>query len=320
LDNAELIASVLKDWWYYSVELAPGVMARGVDTPQTPMLPRMMLRNCNLRGMDCLDIGSMEGLIPTLMCRQGARKVLATDAIPHCQKKMDVLRQVYGVNFDFQQVGLLYDLSAKLKDHGGFDFINLSGVLYHVYSPLHVLAGIRPLLKKGGLMVVSTNVMRREGYSLEFNNAGKLQTETNTFWYHSVPMLEYLLRYFNLVPLDFLYLPHSPVNPHNYVPGQDSGYMSVVCRAVDEATPNYPDAWAARTHIASWEYLALCNREMMNAQPVSSISYRGDHDRANAATDTTGITLMDHIMDPARIVASVDDSRNSQFLHLSDMY
>ena len=320
MDNSELIASVLNDWWYYGVELAPGVVTKGVDTPNTPMLPRMNLRNCNLRGMDCLDIGSMEGLIPALMARQGAKKVLATDALPHCEKKMDVLRKVYDVNFDFQQIGLLYDLSTKLKDHGGFDFINLSGVLYHVYSPMHVLAGVRPLLKKGGLMVVSTNVINREGYSLEFNHAGHLQRETNTFWYHTVPMLEHLIRYFKMVPIDFLYCPHTPVNLHSYVPGISSGYMSVVCRAVDDGAVDYPDAWAARTHLASWEYLSLCNPEMLKKQPQSGISYRGDSDRANAAADTQGICLLDHINDAHRIVPSVDDSRNSQLLRLSDMY
>ncbi len=320
MDTNELIASVLNDWWYYSVELAPGVITKGADTPQTPMLPRMNLRNCNLRGMDCLDIGSMEGLIPTLMTRQGANKVLATDALPHCEKKMNVLRRVYDAHFDFQQIGLLYDLSTKLKSHGGFDFINLSGVLYHVYSPMHVLAGIRPLLKKGGLMVVSTNVIHREGYSLDFNHAGSLQVETNTFWYHTVPMLEHLIRYFKMVPIDFLYCPHSTVNMKNYVPGLNSGYMSVVCRAVDEAAVDYPDPWAARTHIASWEYLSLGNPEMLKNQVESGISYRGDSDNAAARRDTVGISLMAHMNDPHRIVPSVNDSRNSQTLHLADMY
>jgi len=318
VEHKELIESVMNDWWYYNVELSPGVVTTGTHTPQTPMLPRMMLRNCNLRAMDCLDIGSMEGLIPTLMCRQGAKAVLATDALPHCEKKMDVLRKIYDVNFDFQQIGLLYNLSDKLKGHGGFDFINLSGVLYHVFSPMHVLAGIRPLLKKNGLMVVSTNVMNREGHSLEFNAHGALQRETNTFWYHSVPMLEALIRYFKMVPIDFLFCPHSDVNPANYVPGLNSGYMSVVCRAVDDAEIENADIWAAHSRMASWEFLSLCNGEMMAGQPSSTISYRGDRDRN--ASSIHGIHLMDSINDPERIVASVDDSRNSHTLHLSDTF
>jgi len=317
LDNSELIASVLNDWWYYSVELASGVTTKGMDTPQTPMLPRMMLRNCRLRDMDCLDIGSMEGLIPALMSRQGARKVLATDAMPHCQKKMDVLRKIYDVDFDFREVGLLYDLGVKLKDCGGFDFINLSGVLYHVFSPMHVLAGIRPLLKKNGLMVISTNVMNREGCSLEFNKHGSLQMETNTFWYHSAPLLEELIRYFKMVPIDFLFCPHTPVNPYNYVPGLNSGYMSVVCRAVDGLEVESADPWASRSRMSSWEFLSLCNGQMMASQPTSTISYGGDD---SLKMDTLqGLHIMDSINDPRRNIPTVSESKNSQTLLLSDM-
>lgn len=317
MNNNELVASVLNDWWYYSVELAPGIITKGMDAPEGPMLPRMMVRNCNLQGMECLDIGSMEGLIPAMMVRKGAKSVLATDALPHCEKKMNVLRKVYNVDFDFQEIGLLYDLSTKLQDHGGFDFINLSGVLYHVFSPMHVLAGIRPLLKKNGLIVISTNVLNREGHTLEFNKAGRLQQEANTFWYHSVPMLEELIRFFKLVPIDFLFSPHTPVNPYAYVPGLESGYMSVVCRAVEGPEIENRDPWAARARMASWEYLSLCNGAMMAAQPTSAITYDGDE--ALKADDTTGLHLMDHINDPRRIVATVSDPKNSQFLHLSDM-
>jgi 2-polyprenyl-3-methyl-5-hydroxy-6-metoxy-1,4-benzoquinol methylase len=125
----DLIASVANDWWYYNVELKPGLITKGTHLPRVPMMPRMLLRNANLQDMDCLDIGSMEGLIPALMVRQGAKRVVASDALPHCEKKMNVVKDIYGVDFDFRQIGLLYDLSAKLKAEGGFDLINLSGVL-----------------------------------------------------------------------------------------------------------------------------------------------------------------------------------------------
>src|ERR1700694_2252451 len=46
-------------WWYYSVELVPGVTKVGIYPVEFPLLPRIVMRNCNLRGMDCLDLGSM---------------------------------------------------------------------------------------------------------------------------------------------------------------------------------------------------------------------------------------------------------------------
>ena len=75
--------------------------------------------------------------------------------------KMSAVMKYYDVNFSFKRVGALYDLASKIASTQwpGFDLINLSGVLYHVFSPFHVLAGLRPLLKKNGLIIVSTNVV-----------------------------------------------------------------------------------------------------------------------------------------------------------------
>lgn len=132
------------------------MIAKGQYESDFPMLPRMMLRQCNLAGADCLDIGSMEALIPVLMRRGGAKRVLATDFGPDCTEKIMAVKAAYKVDFDYQNVGPMDGLHRKIK--GGFDLINCMGLLYHVWS-LHVLAGARPLLRRNGLMIVSTNVV-----------------------------------------------------------------------------------------------------------------------------------------------------------------
>jgi 2-polyprenyl-3-methyl-5-hydroxy-6-metoxy-1,4-benzoquinol methylase len=114
-----LRSNLYNRFWYYDVELLPGVVARGQYPETIPFLPRMLLRNCDLKGADCLDIGSMEGLIPALMCRQGAHRVLATDFNFHCYNKMTALRKYYGVEFSFQRIHLLYDLAKKLAAPNG---------------------------------------------------------------------------------------------------------------------------------------------------------------------------------------------------------
>ena len=315
--DQRIIEAINREWWYYNVELMPGMITNGIYTQETPMLPRMMMRNCHLSGMDCLDIGSMEGIIPILMARQGAKSVMATDAISHCSAKMDVLRQIYEVDFNFREIGLLYDLSSKLQDCGGFDLINLSGVLYHVFSPMHVLAGIRPLLRKNGLMIVSTNVLNQNSHVLEFNKSGALQQEINTFWYHSIPMLEELLRFFKLTPIDFLYVPHSSIHEYSYVPGKDSGFMSVVCRAAESTEIDSRDPWAAQARMASWEYLGLCNEKMLNAQPQSAITYGGIPDLK--ADNHLGLSLMDRMNDPGRIVHTVSEPKDAHTLLLEHL-
>jgi 2-polyprenyl-3-methyl-5-hydroxy-6-metoxy-1,4-benzoquinol methylase len=277
--------NLFNSFWYYDIELLPGIIARGQYPETTPFLPRMLLRTCNLKGADCLDIGSMEGLIPVLMCRQGARRVLATDFNFHCYTKMGAVKKYYGVDFSFKRLDLLYDLANKIASSKwrGFDLINLSGVLYHVLSPFHVLAGLRPLLKKGGLMIVSTNVINRDDFSMEFNNSGKLQAEANTFWYLSIKMFDYMLRYFQLVPIDCLYYKHPPNDAIRYAREYDAGYLSVVCRAVSDGGAAFNDKWLSESVAGAWEYL-LCNQKMMHAQAQSTLSYSAGSDPIDLST------------------------------------
>jgi 2-polyprenyl-3-methyl-5-hydroxy-6-metoxy-1,4-benzoquinol methylase len=269
----EQLEQAAKEWWYYTVELAPNLVAQGTYPADFPYMPRMLMRQAHLQGTDCLDLGSMEGVIPVLMHRKGAKRIIAADAVPHCADKMAVLQQVYGATWDFRQIGLMYDLADKLAADGQFDFVNLSGVLYHVFSPLHTLASARPLMKKNGLFMLSTNVVNEQSDVMHFNTAGKLQTEPNTFWYPSIPLLEYFLRYFNFAPIDCLYSRH-PSNSPLHVAGKECGFISIVCRAVDPGTAvPANDHWAKRSMLGSWEYTGLSKQRHDPAATPSSIGY-----------------------------------------------
>jgi 2-polyprenyl-3-methyl-5-hydroxy-6-metoxy-1,4-benzoquinol methylase len=311
-------SDLFKEWWYYSVELLAGQTTKGIYADDVPFLPRTLLAKCDLAGADCLDLGSMEGLIPTLMCRQGARSVLATDATFHSYNKMAALKHYYGVNFDFQQIGLMYRLSEKLKRRGGFDFINLSGVLYHVFSPLHVLAGVRPLLRKNGLMIISTNIVNRSDYSMDFNDQGRLQTETNTYWYPSVSLFEYFIRFFRLEPIDCLYHPYAENDPIRYVNNLDAGYLSVVCRASDDVALA-SDEWAAKTARESWEYTELCDFRMLSSQKISSIGYKGRLDERYLNPDNRSIDLSRAVRLQEPVIRA-HRPEDSHLLRLSDRY
>jgi hypothetical protein len=99
------------------------------------------------------------------------------------------------------------------KIRGSFDPINRSGLLYHVFSPLHVLAGVRPLLRRNGLMIVSTMVILNDGIYAEFNAYGRMQEDGMTFWYPTIPLLEYQLRYMRREPVDALLEPSRDEEP-----------------------------------------------------------------------------------------------------------
>jgi 2-polyprenyl-3-methyl-5-hydroxy-6-metoxy-1,4-benzoquinol methylase len=321
-ETAEDLATsdLFTGWWYYSVELMPGLITKGQYPDSFPMLPRILLRNCDLRGTTCLDLGSMEGLMPVLMCRQGAEAVLATDAIDHCREKMTALRYYYKANFEFQQIGLMYDLTKKLRKSGraSFDIVNLSGLLYHVFSPLMVLAGVRPLLKRNGLMIVSTNVVVDNAFTMQFNNAGRLQEETNTFWYMSVPTLDYLLRYLKLAPIDCLYISHRDIKSSvRYVTDVESGYLSVVCRAQDDVLPTHDDKWMRESARESWEHAGLIAWGSCSRQAVTQVPYSGTIEKNLLRDDTGTVDLLRALS--IRAIHGVERSSDAHVLRLADI-
>jgi 2-polyprenyl-3-methyl-5-hydroxy-6-metoxy-1,4-benzoquinol methylase len=320
-DNAEELekSDLFTRWWYYNVELLPGLITKGQYPDSFPLLPRILLRNCDLRGTACLDLGSMEGLMPVVMRRQGAKIVLATDAIDHCREKMAALRHYYKVSFEFEQVGLMYDLGSKLRKSGkgSFDVINLSGLLYHVFSPLTVLAGVRSLLKKNGLMIVSTNVVADDSFTMQLNNAGRLQEEINTFWYLSVGALDYLLRYLKLAPIDCLYISHRDIKSSvRYVTDVESGYLSVVCRARDEPIPTREDNWMLQSAQQSWEYAGLIDWDFCNRQAVTHVSYSATIEKDLLRDDTETIDLLRAL--PRRAIREAERSSDAHVLRLAD--
>jgi 2-polyprenyl-3-methyl-5-hydroxy-6-metoxy-1,4-benzoquinol methylase len=287
-------------WWYYSVELAPGIVSGGQYDPGMPMLSRMMLRSIILDGASCLDLGTMEGLMPVLMRRAGADRVLATDFSHFCAEKMEAVKVAYGADFEFKAVGLMYELYRKLRGRS-FDLINCSGLLYHVWSPMMVLAGIRPLLKRKGLMIVSTNVVLDATFTSEFNAGGRLQAEGNTFWYLSLGTLDYVLRYLRLRPLHMMYIPWEMTGFAAYrAIDRPTGYVSVLCRAVDEFEG---DDWMRQSVMHSWEHRLLTDWRLADRQPRSSTECRGN-------VETHGIDLIDALstLQPITSDATEEDS------------
>jgi 2-polyprenyl-3-methyl-5-hydroxy-6-metoxy-1,4-benzoquinol methylase len=312
-------SQLFQSWWYYTVELLPEVIAQGIYPDHLPMTPRVMLRNCELEGLSCLDIGSMEGLVPVLMRRMGAGRVLAVDAVDHCAMKMAAVRHYYNVDFDFRTCGLMYALDDALESEG-FDFINLSGLLYHVFSPLMVLCGVRPLLKRNGLILVSTGIILDQGYAMEFNNAGRIQEDANTFWYISVELLDYLLRYLRLAPIDCVHMRHSDLRAHVRLKfDKPSGYVSVICRAMDDVLPAASDKWMKVSANSSWEHAGLVDWNTAAQQPVSRIEYRGNLGKHFFRTDTSSMNLWDAVQGmPA--LTTANSHTDSHTLRLTDRF
>jgi SAM-dependent methyltransferase len=268
---------VLSDsWWYYTVEREDGGFFKGVYPDDMVLLPRHNLAKIDLRGRKALDVCTMEGLMPTLMCKGGASEVVATDnarpsnypehgndTISEMVPKIDEVRRLHGVDWRYEIIPEKVPVSQHLlgKGFGQFDLVNLSGLLYHVYSPMHWLGAIRPLIRDGGLAIISTNIAYYDLPVMFFNEQGSLQTNLTTYWYPTVSLFDYLLRYFRLMPIDVAFSNSQP---------PDKGYMSVICRAVPDVVADPHDQWMQPSAWHSWDSMWYGGLEMARGRSETS--------------------------------------------------
>ena len=135
--------------WYYSVELLPGVYTPGANHRNIG-LTRSLLARTDVANRSCLDIGTMEAAIPVLLSRRKATPVVAVDLF-NCNDRIAAVQHYTGTRFEYFP-GLTHELTAPFLEERGyanFDIVVLSGVLYHCYGPMHVLAMARSLLRTG---------------------------------------------------------------------------------------------------------------------------------------------------------------------------
>ncbi|WEF53088.1 methyltransferase domain-containing protein [[Pseudomonas] carboxydohydrogena] len=257
--SQDALAQMKAAWWYYTVEMSAGDVIQGVYSDELPFPPRIVQRRVDFSGMDCLDIGSAEGLLPILCKKNGARKVVATDNLAYgFYEKLRFLQNLHGAEMEFQEIFRAEEvhlLAGKYPE--GFDFINLSGVLYHVSSPLDAIASARALLKPNGIMEIATIAIFKPGCFMEFNDRGRLQPHYNVFWYVSVGFLEYAMRLCSLEPIDVEFIE----------PGEDRfNYVTVLARATDQPAAVGDDTYPKVVRDFSEEFRWLRNINLQRSE------------------------------------------------------
>ena len=223
------IEDIAKDHWYYTVELAPDLMTEGSKFKNLAVT-RRLLEAASVAGCRTLDIGTMEGVISTLLARRGS-KVLATDSID-LGAKVRTVQNSYGVDFEYVpnipvdryvDTVLGYQSSARIAagptplsydtaSPFGFDFIVSSGILHHVNNPVDHIATCRKLLKRDGYLLLETPAILSDEISTthDFVGDGHVWGGAAT-WYVSTKFVETYLKANYLEPVLFSYI-HSGGN------------------------------------------------------------------------------------------------------------
>lgn len=283
---ADLLATGLfRQPWYYTFELLPGVFTHGAGHVNLG-LTRALLARCDVENRLCLDIGTMEAAVPVLLSRRGAAKVVGVD-VARFENKIAAVKHYTGADFIYYS-GLLHGHTVeflKSQRHVNFDLVVLSGVLYHCFGPLHTLAMARSLVRTGGLMLIETYAAIDEKYAMFFNAHGMFASDPSTYLLPSVPLLDYLFRYFKLQPIDCAYWGRVQIGEHQ------CARVATMCRAVDEVVAEPADAWI---HDASGivDYLTLCDWSLIENREHDPVGYDVERRTARMRPDFEACDLL----------------------------
>lgn len=280
--NSPAFRRILGQHWYYTVELGPGLYTQG-DEYANVICTRELVARLSPDSLDVCDIGTMEGMIPVILKRRGARSVVAIDAID-CSEKIRLVQLCTGENFEYlPRVSLsrvkdslserarLSNYSAEwnqTKIQTGFDVVVLSGVLYHVFSPFHVIGMARTLLKPGGLLILETAASCQDQYSQNWVFRGDkwiYPSGTNT-WFLTLRLLDHFLRFMKFKPIDCV---HGPID-------DDITRVAVAAVAVDNPLPLEAESEWFLSSTTNIDYNEIVDTEWARSGPVTIPYSSGD--------------------------------------------
>ncbi len=262
--------------WYYGIELRPGVRTGGRRRGSLSLV-RHQINNMDVLGQRCLDIGTQEGVVSTVLAQAGARKVVAYDRL-NLSDRISLVQQAYGVDFDYFHSCQLSDLPGQLEGtgHSPFDIVIFAGVLYHMIDPLSGMALARSFLRNNGLMLLETSVAVSDEMVLQVNAGGRFYQGSNYFQM-SLAALDYFLRMLRLQVIDCRHISTAAALENEKKEGVCR--VSVVCRAVDDILGSEDDTWL-RNGSRAWletdfEAVSLYFDRLKSDQPPVAYSTGG---------------------------------------------
>ncbi|MGH8564324.1 MAG: class I SAM-dependent methyltransferase [Gammaproteobacteria bacterium] len=143
--------------WFHAIDCGD-FQTSGRFKPGTPQNCTLygvfdLIRQMDLRGQNCLDIGTADGLLAFGMKTLGAETVIASDS--YRPKSFDLACAAIGADIGYRPQLQIKDLLATFQP-ASFDLIACAGVIYHMLNPLSALLVGRQLVKEGGYLLVET--------------------------------------------------------------------------------------------------------------------------------------------------------------------
>jgi SAM-dependent methyltransferase len=275
--------------WYYRIELLEGVFTSGKKFPNV-ILTRKILGNIEVKDQSCIDIGSMEGLIPTLLKRRGANRVVAYDRRTDLTDRVNLVKVAYEVDFHYFRGMSLNNLPLilKTKKFLPFDIVIFSGVLYHMFDPFAGLATVRGMVRNGGILLLETAAVIDNTMAMYFNAGGRFYPRTNYFMI-SLDALDYMLRLLRLKPLDAIYFKQGKKLPGGF----QKCRVCIPSLAIAEPLGGKGDQWIKNNFQLDFNEF-LCWEALENKKPI--INYRTFNRNMTIREDTASVDIYETVI------------------------
>lgn len=184
-------ALINKYSWYHVMDLGFGFSTPGYGFGNLIPVAALM-KNVRLENKRALDIATFDGKMAFLMENLGA-EVVGVDFFQ--RDTILSLIEFYGSNvkcgfgIDDKDIPLIFD------KFGYFDFVLCAGLLYHVYSPIDVILGVRKFTRNGGYAIFeSACTLDSKNITMRFNR-NDIYKDMSTIWVPSIACLRYLVKY-----------------------------------------------------------------------------------------------------------------------------
>ncbi|MGB0748657.1 MAG: methyltransferase domain-containing protein [Magnetospiraceae bacterium] len=273
------LRDLISKQWHYTMEVEPGVFTNGRLQPAMGT-QRQMLGEIGVEGQRCLEFGTMEGLMSLLMAKRGAARVTSHDRF-NMPNRIELMQKLHGVSLDYHGGTSMTDFVAWARESGTapVDVLVFGGILYHFFDPVSGLGRARGLLRDGGIMLIETSAVLDTDLVFHFGAKGEFYNSTD-YHHPSVTLLDYLLRFFRLRPLDLSYFFQTKSRDGT----KDLYRLCVACRAEDHWLPEPDDAWMGMdrqrfdfAEVVDWDALTSDLPEVPYLQACAAVPcYRED--------------------------------------------